>query len=174
MSSRKQIETNRPSASKSTGGSTEGKPASAPLAEGMVARYAVLPGESVEEFRQLCANLEAEWQPQGCTECFMLEMIAVNEWRLRRYSDFRARIIAEVTDNKEQMALLVKLSRTQKRIRNGIASSKRELASLQKYRRPDRAARVRRPLAQTPGGAAPSQALDLMASLATLDFAHKC
>src|SRR6266536_2282508 len=47
-------------------------------------RRVVLPGESREEFQQLCDDLEVEWHPKTRTEEFSLEQMAVSQRKLRR------------------------------------------------------------------------------------------
>ena len=69
-----QIDANRRNARKSTGPKTpEGKAAVRmnSLRHGLRARTVVLPGESREEFNQLCDDLEAEWQPESSSAQFL-------------------------------------------------------------------------------------------------------
>jgi hypothetical protein len=71
MASLKQIEANRRNALKSTGPRTpRGKAAVRmnALRHGLRARSLVIPGENPADYHQLCADLEAEWQPQSRTE----------------------------------------------------------------------------------------------------------
>src|SRR5215469_2019445 len=87
METAKQIEANRRNALKSTGPRTpEGKAVVSlnALKHGLRARRVVLPGENVEEFHQLCDDLEAEWQPQSRSEQFYVEQMAVSQWKLTR------------------------------------------------------------------------------------------
>jgi hypothetical protein len=84
MASIKQVEANRHNSQKSTGPRTpEGKAAVRlnALRHGLCARTAVLPTENAEEFHQLCADLETEWQAQGRTEQYLLEQMAVSQWK---------------------------------------------------------------------------------------------
>src|ERR1700684_3915605 len=98
MATLKQTEANRRNALKSTGPKTpEGKAAVTmnALRHGLRARSVVLPGEDRDEFQQLCADLEFEWQPQSRTEQFYVEQMAVSQWKLTRMevgeSDVRRR-----------------------------------------------------------------------------------
>jgi hypothetical protein len=78
MATLKQIEANRRNALKSTGPKTpEGKAAVSmnALKHGLRARTIVLPNENIEEFHQLCDDLEAEWTPQSRTEQFYVEQM---------------------------------------------------------------------------------------------------
>ena len=54
------------------------------LRYGLRARSILLPGENPEEYHQLCADLEADWQPQNRTEQLLLEQMAVAQWKLAR------------------------------------------------------------------------------------------
>jgi hypothetical protein len=87
MATRKQIEANRRNAQKSTGPKTEeGKSKSKfnALTHGMTAEVAVLPHEdklSYEDLRQ--ATIES-YQPANGAELMLVELVAVNYWRLLR------------------------------------------------------------------------------------------
>src|SRR5436853_3209731 len=86
MATLKQIEANRRNALLSTCAKTpEGKAAVRlnALRHGLRAHTVVLPGETTEQFHQLCEDLEAEW-PQTRTERLNVEQIAVSQWKLRR------------------------------------------------------------------------------------------
>jgi hypothetical protein len=87
MSTDKQIAANRENASKSHGPVTEAGKAAVrlnALKHGLRARQLVLPGESQEEFDQLCQDLESEWQPQTPTERICLENMVAAQWKLVR------------------------------------------------------------------------------------------
>ncbi|HLY20616.1 MAG TPA: hypothetical protein VKR61_25490, partial [Bryobacteraceae bacterium] len=63
----KQKVSNRRNAQKSTGPKTpEGKAKVRfnALKHGLRARSAIIPGEKLERFEQLCADLEDDWQPK--------------------------------------------------------------------------------------------------------------
>jgi hypothetical protein len=87
MISEKKLEANRRNAQLSTGPRTpEGKRAVSgnSLVHGVRARHAVLILEQWPEFRQLCAELMEEWQPQTPTEKFQVEQMAVTQWKIGR------------------------------------------------------------------------------------------
>jgi hypothetical protein len=87
MATQKQIEANRRNAQKSTGPKTEQGKSKAKfnaLKHGMTAEAAVLPHEdkiSYEELRQ--ATIES-YQPANGAELMLVELVAVNYWRLLR------------------------------------------------------------------------------------------
>ena len=87
MATENQLQANRENGSKSHGPVTEeGKAAVRlnALKHGLRARTVVLPGESQEDFDQLCQDLEEEWQPQTPTELACLEQMAIHQWKLAR------------------------------------------------------------------------------------------
>jgi len=137
MATVKQIEANRRNAQMSTGPRTsEGKAASRmnALRHGLRARTVVLPGESCDEFHQLCADLESEWQPQSRTEQFYLEQMAVSQWKLTRMEQAEESIFEQVTDPQVQVPLLDRLWQCQSRMERSFARAQRELERLQKSR----------------------------------------
>jgi hypothetical protein len=54
------------------------------LKHGIFAQVVLVPGESRSKYRLLLTNLRNEWQPDGATEEFLVEMIANIILRLRR------------------------------------------------------------------------------------------
>src|ERR1039457_4034025 len=82
----KQEEANQQNAQHSTGPETrEGKEAVRlnALTYGLRARNLILPSEDPEEYKQLWADLEAEWQPQSRTERMHLGQMATSQWLWR-------------------------------------------------------------------------------------------
>lgn len=87
MASDSQINANRENARRSTGPQTaDGKAHSARNAtrHGLLAREAVLPEEDPQEFSDLLASLEAEFQPAAPSEELLVRDMASAQWRLRR------------------------------------------------------------------------------------------
>jgi hypothetical protein len=87
MASEKQIEANRRNAFKSTGPKTpEGKAASSRNAtkHGLTAERAVISVEDREEFDQLQASFQEQFQPAGPLETFLVDQIVMAAWRLTR------------------------------------------------------------------------------------------
>jgi hypothetical protein len=101
MVSEKKLEANRRNAQHSTGPRTpEGKAASAlnSVVHGVRARHAVLILEQWPEFRQLCADLMDEWQPQTPSETFQVEQMAVIRWKLGRLDAAESSAILQSTE----------------------------------------------------------------------------
>src|SRR6266852_6246339 len=87
MISEKQLDANRRNAQLSTGPQTpEGRAAVRynAVTHGLTAQYAVLPQENKEEFEDLFASFEAEYQPSGPTESLLLKQMVINAWRIQR------------------------------------------------------------------------------------------
>jgi len=87
MISDRQLDANRRNAQLSTGPQTpEGRAAvrNNAVTHGLTAQYVVLPKENKEEFEDLFASFEAEYQPDGPTENLLLKQVVINAWRLQR------------------------------------------------------------------------------------------
>jgi len=87
MATEKQIEANRRNAQKSTGPATEVGKTKAKfnaLKHGMTADTAVLPYEDPSSYEQLRESLIDNYQPVGAGEQMLVELVAVNYWRLLR------------------------------------------------------------------------------------------
>src|SRR5580704_6260422 len=113
MTSQKQIDANRRNAQKSTGPKTpEGKAAVRlnALKHGLRARTVVGPGENADEFHQLCADLESDWQPRNRTEQALVEEMAVSHWKLARAEEAETRLMLQGPLNKDRMALIAQVS----------------------------------------------------------------
>jgi hypothetical protein len=138
MATIKQIDANRRNALKSTGPRTsEGKTAASmnALRHGLRARAIVLPGENLDEFHQLCDDLESEWRPQSRTEQFYLEQMAVSQWKLNRMEAVEANLCKENAISKTQLSLLDRVWKAQSRMERSYARAQRELEHLQNSRR---------------------------------------
>ena len=139
MTSTKQTEANRRNAQKSTGPRTpEGKAAVRlnALRHGLCARTAVLPNENAEEFQQLCADLETEWQPQGRTEQYLLEQMAVAQWKAARACNMEYNIYDQGSLTESRMRTLEYVLKQQTRWERAYFKALRELQALQKPRPP--------------------------------------
>jgi len=87
MASENQIRANRDNARHSTGPKTpEGKARSSANAirHGLLARQIVLPIEDRAQYLELLAALEAEHQPEGPLETYLVHQMASAQWRLQR------------------------------------------------------------------------------------------
>jgi len=93
----KQHQANRQNAQHSPGPKTSAGKAAASLnavTYGLRARTLLLAGEDHRDYHQLCAALEAEWQPQTPTEGFYLETMSTSHWLLARADSSEERIYA--------------------------------------------------------------------------------
>jgi hypothetical protein len=100
MISEKKLESNRRNAQLSTGPrSPEGRKASSrnAVTHGLRARNVVTVAERPAEFERLCADLEAEWDPQTHAERFLVEQMAVIQWKLGRWEAAESAAILQST-----------------------------------------------------------------------------
>jgi len=133
----KQHEANRQNAEHSTGPtSPEGKAAVRlnALTYGLRARSTLLPGEDLEEYKQLWNDLLSDWQPHNRTERLYLEQMAVSQWLLARLATGENDIYQHETSGKEQSALLDRVAARRTRLERSFTSAMRELKQLQKER----------------------------------------
>lgn len=134
MATLKQIEANRRNALKSTGPRTpEGKAAVRlnSLQHGLRAQTLILPGENREEFDQLLAGFEAEWQPQSLTAGAYVERMAIAQWKLRRLEVAETNLLSQSLPAVVQIPLLDRLSQSQIRLERSFAHAQHELERLQ-------------------------------------------
>jgi hypothetical protein len=147
----KQQEANRQNAQQSTGPKTpEGKAAVRlnALTYGLRARNLILPNEDPEEYKQLWADLEAEWQPQNRTERMHLEQMSTSQWLLARFAKSERRIYVCETSVEKQLALLDRVSTQRARLERSFTTAMRELKQLQKERQAQRQRQQTAPTAQ--------------------------
>jgi hypothetical protein len=96
MASQNQIDANRENARHSTGPKTpEGKARSSAnaLRHGLLARNAVMPIEDGAPYLELLADLEAEFQPVGPHETYLIQQMASAHWNLDRLERIRTGFI---------------------------------------------------------------------------------
>jgi hypothetical protein len=87
MATKRQINANRENARHSTGPKTpEGKARASlnAIRHGLLARQIVLPIEDRAQYLDLLAALEAEHQPEGPLETYLVHQMAASQWRLQR------------------------------------------------------------------------------------------
>jgi uncharacterized protein with NAD-binding domain and iron-sulfur cluster len=128
--SEKQQEANRQNAAHSTGPKTpEGKDAVRlnALQYGLRARSLLITGENPEDYKQLWADLEAEWQPQTRTERLYLEQMSTSQWLLARTATGESSICEEQMSAEKQFALLGCVSTQRARLERSFTSARREL-----------------------------------------------
>ena len=104
------------------------------------ARTVVLPDEKPDDFHQLCADLEAEFQPQTRAGQILVEEMAVSHWKLVRLEIGEKSIFTQKIAAKEQIGLIVQLSMYEARLKRSFTKAVRELEHLQKNRRPEQIA----------------------------------
>jgi hypothetical protein len=137
MATENQISANRENASKSHGPVTEAGRAAVrlnALKHGLRARQLVLPGESREEFDQLCQDLESEWQPQTPTERICLENMVAAQWKLIRAENQEV-LINTLPAGDPGTKQLDSILLFQDRFQRAFERALRDLQKLQKDRR---------------------------------------
>src|ERR1700683_4538488 len=125
----KQQEANRQNAQQSTGPNTpEGKAAVRlnALKYGLRARCILIFDENPEDYQQLWADLEAEWQPQNRTERLHLEQMSTSQWLLARIAGGESRIYQADIKIAEQFALLREASTQRVRFERSFTSAMRD------------------------------------------------
>jgi hypothetical protein len=113
MTTKEQIAANRRNAKKSTGPtSPAGKAASSMnnLRHGLSARTVILPGESPDEFNEILAGLQQEYQPQSSSEHYLVREAAVAQWKLGRAAAYEASCCKENPDLSACCALFSRMS----------------------------------------------------------------
>jgi len=93
MSTKAQIAANRRNAKKSTGPTSEaGKAASSMnnLRHGLRASTLILPHEKQEDFDEILAAIQQEYQPQSDSEHFLVKQAATARWNLLRAAAYEA------------------------------------------------------------------------------------
>jgi hypothetical protein len=135
--SEKQHQANRQNAQHSSGPKTAaGKAASSlnAVTFGLRARALLLDTENWEDYQQLCAALEAEWQPQTATERFYLETMSTSHWLLARADESEQRIYREQLRVDIECALLGRVATRRTRLERSYTAAMRELRQLQNQR----------------------------------------
>jgi hypothetical protein len=139
--SNKQHEANIHNAQKSTGPSSDdGKQAVRfnALQHGLRARHVLLPGDDPEEFQQLCADLEAEWRPQTCTQRLLLEQMAASQWILGRLARMETHgFTVTQLGIHEQYIFIGRVSALRTRHERSFSTAMRDLEHLQRRPRPE-------------------------------------
>ena len=100
MISQNKLEANRRNAQLSTGPtSPEGRKAVSrnAVTHGLRARHVVTVAERPAEFLELWADLEAEWDPQTHTERFLVEQMAVIQFKLGRWEAVESAAVLQST-----------------------------------------------------------------------------
>jgi len=135
----KQQQANRLNAQQSCGPKTqEGKAAVRlnALTYGLRARNMLLPNEDPEEYKQLWAGIEAEWQPQTCTERLYLEQMSTSQWLLARITKSERRIYEHKAgdDPEKYYTLLQFVAKQRAQLERSFRTAAADLKQLQKER----------------------------------------
>jgi len=136
--SEKQQSANRRNAQHSTGPKTpEGKAAVClnALKYGLRARNLLILGEDPEEYKQLWASLEAEWQPQTPTERLYLEQMCTSQWLIARFTGAESTMYWADIPSDKKYGLLAQAGQQRSRLERSFTSALHELKQLQKERR---------------------------------------
>ncbi|MCX6622107.1 MAG: hypothetical protein NTY38_13775 [Acidobacteria bacterium] len=99
MSTPAQLHANQQNAARSTGPRTpEGKAASAAnsTSHGLSGSFRLLPGEDIEQFRELLAAYENEFDPVGEHECFLVNQAAEARWKLLRIERLQSEAFEQI------------------------------------------------------------------------------
>src|ERR1039457_85201 len=133
----KQQEANRQNAQQSCGPKNpEGKAAVClnALTYGLRARHLILPNEDPEEYKQLWADLVAEWHPRKRTERMHLEQMATSQWLLARAAKSESCIYRYEPSFEKQLALLERVFKLRAHLERSFTTAMRELKQAQKER----------------------------------------
>jgi len=137
MISAKQLEANRRNAQHSTGPKTpQGKEAVRfnSLRHGMRAACTILPFEDPAEFDQLCADLQADWQPQNSTERLLVEQMAIHQWLLARLANFENGVFQQTLPAEQFLVVLDRFSAQRARLERSFSKTMHDLVFLQQHR----------------------------------------
>jgi hypothetical protein len=113
MATKEQIAANRRNAKKSTGPTSPAGKAVASmnnLRHGLRARTIILPGETQEEFDEILAGLQQEYQPQSSSEHYFVKEAAVAQWMLGRAAAYEASCCEENPDLSACCALFSRMT----------------------------------------------------------------
>jgi hypothetical protein len=94
----------------------------------------VLPDENAAEFHQLCDDLETEWQPQGRTEQYLLEQMAVAQWKSARAERVEAALLQAEDLSDDDLKWHDRLQQQQFRLQRAYLKAFKDLRVLQKER----------------------------------------
>jgi hypothetical protein len=135
--SEKQHEANRRNAQQSTGPKTpEGKEASRfnALTFGLRTRSTILPDENTADYCRLWDDLEADWQPQTCTERCHLETMVTSQWLLARVAESEKRIYGFIEFGEKQLVMLAHVAKQRAQLERSFRTAIEDMKQLQKER----------------------------------------
>jgi hypothetical protein len=130
MSTKRQTAANRRNARKSTGPKTPQGQATASMnavRHGLRARTVVLPDENREDFDEILAGLQAQYQPQNPAEQYLVDQAAIAQWKLVRAEVFEADCYANEKSSKARAALLDRMTQVEGRLERAYFKAYKEL-----------------------------------------------
>jgi len=104
------------------------------LKHGLRARTIVLPDEKPEDFDEILAGLQNQYQPQNPVEQHLVDQAAIAQWKLVRAEAVEARCFAENPTPKDQAALLDRMTQIGARLERAFFKAYKELESLKTAR----------------------------------------
>jgi len=137
MATKKQIAANRRNARKCTGPkSPEGKAASSMnnLRHGLRARTVILRGEKQEDFDEIHAGLQDQYQPQNPAEQHLVDQAAIAQWKLARAEAYEARAFAEDSSIEACQAVFSHMTLVTGRLERTFFKAYKELERIQAAR----------------------------------------
>jgi len=159
MATKKQIAANRRNARKCTGPtSPEGKATASMnnLRHGLRARTVILPGEKQEDFDEIHAGLQGQYQPQNPAEQYLVDQAAIAQWKLVRAEAYEARSFAKDSSIESCNGLFRKMTLVTGRLERSYFKAYKELERI-------KAARQKQP--QPPDQSQKKQASDPPAAI---------
>ena len=138
LASELQRHSNQENAKNSTGPKTEEGKAKASmnaLKHGLRTTALIIPGESIDDYRQFWDDMEVDWQPADKTEyCFFEDMI-VARWMLARVDWSENRIAQTVNFGPKQLDYCVVLDRRRTKFERSFERSMENLKKAQAARK---------------------------------------
>ena len=138
MATKKQIAANRRNARLSVGPKTDaGKAASSMnnLRHGLRARTVILPGENQEDFDQIHSGFQDQYQPQNPAEQFLVDQMAIAQWKLVRAEAYEARAFAKDPSIEACQAVFSSMTLVTGRLERAFFKAYKELERIKAARR---------------------------------------
>jgi len=104
------------------------------LRHGLRAQKVVLPNENPEEFDQIHAGLQAQYQPQTQAEQFLVDQAAIAQWKLVRAEVFEASYYAEEPSAKARAAIFDRVTQITGRLERAYFKAYKELERIKMAR----------------------------------------
>jgi len=104
------------------------------LKHGLRARTIVLPDEKPEDFDEILAGLQNQYQPQNPVEQHLVDQAAIAQWKLVRAEAVEARCFAENPTPKDQAALLDRMTQIGARLERAFFKAYKELEHIKTAR----------------------------------------